>query len=101
MFVGADYTVGDGYFDQAIVVRGRSEMIAAHLDSAARNAVMGAVGQLGIKVRDGKVTFTKAGLIRDKERLLELTRQRTRTNRLAGLDIGLDDEPQHLSGTMI
>jgi len=74
VFVGEDYTLGDDYFDQSIVIRGRPNVLVSRLDAAARNATMVAVGEFGMKVKDGKVTFIKSGLIRDPERLASITR---------------------------
>ncbi len=97
VFVGEDYALGDGHFDASIVARGRPQELVSRLDVAARNALLVGVGQMGMTVKEGTVTFTKAGLIRDPTKLLAIARQVVGLGR--ALSAGGRTAPQRLFST--
>jgi len=88
VFTGADVEVGMERFDDAFLLEGRRELdVLSRMGARSRSAIWRAIGTSGAELKDGKITWTTRGHVKDGARLIATARG------LLNLATALSDHP--------
>ena len=88
-FTGDDTEIGIDHFDEAFLLEGRRDTeVLARLGGRARAAMWNAIGGGGAVLKDGTITWTTSGLLKDSGKLIGTARARLE------LAAALDDRPE-------